>query len=145
MRLKRALPAACLVLSVMASAPAAADPYGVWATEGGKAHIRMTNCGGALCGAIVALSEPNNPQTGRPKTDENNPDPTKRNQPVIGLQIVLPMKPDGTNRWAGNIYNAEDGKIYSGSFTLLSATSAKLEGCVFGGLVCRGQTWTRVR
>ena len=51
----------------------AADPYGSWLTEGGKATIRIANCGGALCGTIAALKEPNDPATGRPQTDKNNP------------------------------------------------------------------------
>src|SRR4029453_18097798 len=94
------------------SAAQAADPYGVWETEGGQAQIRMADCGGALCGAIVALKEPNDPKTGRPKVDENNPDPGKRTRPMIRTQIVLGMKPDAANNGSGTISNAEDGKIY---------------------------------
>ncbi|MFK5977515.1 MAG: DUF2147 domain-containing protein [Rhizobiaceae bacterium] len=35
------------------------------------------------------------------------------------------------------------GKIYSGHVIVLGANSVKLEGCVFGGLICRGKTWSR--
>jgi len=41
----------------------AADPLGNWRTDDGKATVRITNCGGALCGAIVSLTEPNDPAT----------------------------------------------------------------------------------
>ena len=59
--------------------------------------------------------------------------------------IVLGMKPSGTpDKWAGQVYNAEDGKTYSGSLTLTGASTLKLEGCALGGLVCKAQTWTRV-
>ncbi len=136
---------ATTTMLIALSAAQAADPHGVWATEGGKAQVRMADCGGALCGTIIALSEPNDTKTGRPKSDENNPDPGKRSRPMIGTQIVLGMKPDSANKWSGNIYNAEDGKTYSGSFTLISTTSAQLQGCVLGGLICKGQTWTRVK
>ena len=103
----------------------------------------MVNCGPELCGTIIALKEPNDPATGRPKTDKNNPDAAKRARPVIGIQIVFGMKPNGANKWSGQVYNAEDGKTYSGNITLQSATSLKLEGCVLGGIICKGQTWTR--
>ena len=140
-----ALLTACITFVAFASDVQAADPHGIWQTEGGKAQVRLADCGGALCGTIIGLSEPNNPATGRPKTDENNPDAAKRSRPMIGVQILMGMKPQGPDKWSGDIYNAEDGKTYSGSFTLISATSGKVEGCVLGGLICRGQSWTRVK
>ena len=123
----------------------AADPSGTWHTEGGKATVRIAGCSsGALCGTIVALKEPNDPATGRPQTDKNNPDGSLRNRPMVGVQIVLGMKPSGTaDKWTGQVYNAEDGKTYSGSLTLQNANTLKLEGCVLGGLICKAQTWTR--
>jgi uncharacterized protein (DUF2147 family) len=122
----------------------AADPMGTWNTEDGKAVIRIANCGGALCGTIVALKEANDPDTGRPKTDRNNADASLRARPMIGVQIVLAMKPSGTaNKWSGQVYNAEDGKTYSGNITLQDANTIKLEGCILGGLVCKASTWTR--
>src|SRR5205085_10965621 len=69
-----ALLTACITFVAFASDVQAADPHGIWQTEGGKAQVRLADCGGALCGTIIGLSEPNNPATGRPKTDENNPD-----------------------------------------------------------------------
>jgi uncharacterized protein (DUF2147 family) len=121
---------------------AAADPNGSWVTEGGKATVRIANCGGALCGTITALKDPNDAATGRPQVDKNNPDASKRNRPMIGVQIVLGMKPSGPDKWSGDVYNAEDGKTYSGSLTMTGATSLKLEGCVLK-VLCKTQTWTR--
>jgi uncharacterized protein (DUF2147 family) len=53
------------------------------------------------------------------------------------------MKPSGADKWTGQIYNAKDGKTYSGSMTVQGASALKLEGCVLGGLICRSETWTR--
>jgi uncharacterized protein (DUF2147 family) len=123
----------------------AADLSGTWLTEGGQATVRMASCGDAVCGTIVALKQPNDPDTGKPQTDVNNPDPKLRKRGIIGIQIVLGMKPNGgATKWSGKVYNAEDGETYSGNITMLNATSLKLEGCVFGGLICKGQIWTRV-
>src|ERR1700748_127320 len=140
------LAAALLGASTLAAQAApAAEPGGTWFTEGGKATVRMAPCGQALCGTIIALKEPNDAATGRPLTDKNNPDANARTKPMIGLQIVLGMKPNGANKWSGQIYNAEDGKTYNGNLTLQDANTIKLEGCVLGGLICKGQTWTRTK
>src|SRR5579862_7816726 len=114
----------------------AADPLGLWYTEGKDSQVRIRNCGAALCGALVWLRQPNDPDTGRPKTDKNNADASKRNRPLLGAEIVLGMKPSGTpGRWDGAVYNAKDGKTYAGSFTLTGSNTAELKGCVLGGLL----------
>jgi uncharacterized protein (DUF2147 family) len=127
-------------------APAfAADPLGTWYTEGGESQVRIAKCGNALCGTLVWLKVPNDPATGRPKTDKENSDAGKRNRPLIGVQIVLGMKPDGTaNQWKGEVYNAKDGNTYTGYFTLSGASSAELKGCAMG-IICKSQTWTRAK
>ena len=124
----------------------AADAAGLWSTVGGKAQVRVRACGDALCGVIVRLKEPTDPKTGRPKTDKRNVDPSKRSRPLIGVPIVLGMKPDGTpGEWVGQVYNAEDGKTYSGSIRLTGTTTLELQGCALGGLICKSQTWTRIK
>jgi uncharacterized protein (DUF2147 family) len=125
------------------TAASAGDPRGNWMTENGRARIAIVSCGGALCGNIVALKEPNDPGTGKPKTDSNNPDAAKRTRPMVGVPIVIDMAPDAADRWKGEVYNAEDGKTYSGSITLVNATTLTLQGCALGGLICKNQAWTR--
>ena len=132
------------LLAPLFSMAFAADPIGTWLTERGAATVRISSCGAELCGTIVALKEPNDPATGRPKTDKNNPDAGKRSRPLLGTQIVFGMKPSGVpDKWNGQLYNAEDGKTYSGSLTLENANTIKLEGCVLGGLICKAQSWGR--
>jgi len=63
---------------------------------------------------------------------------------LIGVQIVLAMKPAGDGKWTGQVYNAEDGKTYSGNLMFSGGNSLQLEGCALGGLVCKKQTWTKV-
>jgi uncharacterized protein (DUF2147 family) len=124
--------------------PALADPVGTWATENGRSRVKIEACGGAVCGSMVWLKEPNDPETGKPKLDKNNTDAAKRSRPLIGVPIVLDMKPSGADKWSGQVYNAEDGKTYSGSITERDAKTIRLEGCALGGLICKSQTWTRV-
>jgi len=133
-------------LATVLIAPAfAGDPSGTWLTEGGKSQIRLAHCGEALCGRIQWLKEPSDPATGKPKRDIRNPDPGKRDRPIIGVDILMGMKPgETTDQWAGDIYNPEDGKTYQARLTLQDARTLQLKGCVLGGLICKSQAWSRV-
>jgi uncharacterized protein (DUF2147 family) len=119
----------------------AADATGIWTTAEGKAHVRVAACGSALCGTVIWLREPNGPD-GRPKLDDKNEDAAQRNRPILGSSVLLGMKPSGDDQWKGSIYNAEDGKTYSATFTLQGTTSAQLQGCV-AAIFCKSQVWTR--
>ena len=146
--LRLALWLSTAVLSTTALIPSgparAADPLGTWYTADKDSQVRITKCGEALCGVLVGLKEPNDPATGRPKTDKNNADASKQNRPLLGVPIVLGMKPSGANVWSGNVYNASDGKTYTGSFTLTGDNTADLKGCVMA-ILCKTQTWTRAK
>jgi uncharacterized protein (DUF2147 family) len=135
--------AAAVFVAVYSTAPAqAADAIGSWYTGDKESQVRIVNCGGALCGNLIWLKEPNDPATGRPKTDKNNADASKQSRPLLGVPIVLGMKPNGPGQWSGDVYNASDGKTYSGSFTLTGPNTADLKGCVLS-ILCKTQTWTR--
>jgi len=104
------------------------------------AVVRVAPCAPeapALCGNIAWTKGP-------PTTDKNNPDPAKRSRSVIGMEILTDMKPTDPNRWEGEIYNAENGKNYSGRISLVSENVLRIEGCVLGFL-CGGQNWTRAK
>jgi uncharacterized protein (DUF2147 family) len=140
----RMLSAAIFVAAVDLAAPAfAADAFGTWYTQDKESQVKIVNCGGALCGTLVWLKQPIDPATGRAKTDKNNADASKQSRPLLGVPIVLGMRPSGVpNQWSGQVYNASDGKTYSGSFTLTSPNTVDLKGCVLG-ILCKSQTWTR--
>jgi len=76
-------------------------------------------------------------------TDKNNPDPKLRNRPTLGMPILMDMAPTNPNKWEGNVYNSENGKIYSASITLSDPNTVRIQGCVLGFL-CGGESWTRV-
>jgi uncharacterized protein (DUF2147 family) len=134
---------AIALASIFIAPASAADPFGTWLTGDKKGKVHIVNCSGGLCGTLVWLQEPIDPDTNQPKTDKHNADASKRSRPLLGVSIVISMKPSGGDKWEGQVYNAEDGSTYSGSFTMTSANSAELKGCVMGGLICKAQTWTR--
>jgi uncharacterized protein (DUF2147 family) len=130
--------------AMMASAAFAADPKGEWLTEDHEARIRIHQCGGALCGSIAALREPMDPATRRPKTDAHNHNPRLRGRPLIGVQIVVGMRPDAPGKWVGHVYNPDDGGLYPATLTLRNARTLRVEGCMLPGALCSGQTWVRL-
>lgn len=121
----------------------AADPSGLWLTEDGEAKVQIYNCGQALCGKLAWLKNPDDPDTRKPKLDKFNNDVSKRARPVLGLEIISGMRPNGSpDQWSGSLYNPEDGNTYNGSLTMQSLLNLKLEGCVLA-LFCRSEIWKR--
>jgi uncharacterized protein (DUF2147 family) len=137
---------AVIALGVLdANAAQPADLVGVWLNPQATTRVRISPCGAALCGTIVWLQTSNNPQTGEPLTDRNNPDPANRNRPILGMQILTDLKPGRTaGEWTGKVYAPSDGKIHDATFSMDGPNSIKLEGCALGRLICRTRTWTRV-
>ena len=145
--MKLVIAAACglLALSCLMSGAARAGtrPEGTWVSEDGGLKVRLSDCGrNRLCATVVWLGEPNDPATGKPKTDKHNPDPAKRGRPLIGLHVAG-LKPSGPNRWSGLIYNADDGHTYRVQLLVQDSSTVRLQGCVLH-VLCRGHTWTRI-
>jgi uncharacterized protein (DUF2147 family) len=134
------------ILAALLDAPAAhaqagGEATGVWLTQAGDARVRVSKCGGGICGVVVGLRDPINPATGKPQVDDKNPNPSLRNRPMIGLPLFSGMQPTGPNRWSGQIYNADDGSTYVSHVSLAGPDTLKVEGCM--GALCGGENWTR--
>ncbi|HHN67496.1 MAG TPA: DUF2147 domain-containing protein [Thermopetrobacter sp.] len=128
-----ALIGGALLMGGPAGPAAAGQLSGVWSTQKGW-HVRMHRCGGAWCGTILSA---------RGSKDTHNPNPKLRNRPMKGVRLLWGLKKSG-NGWRGKLYNPNDGKVYTGKIVTAGAT-LKLSGCVLGGLICKSQTWRRVR
>jgi uncharacterized protein (DUF2147 family) len=122
------------------SAAHAAEPTGTWLTQNGDAQIRVAKCGGSMCGTIVWLRDPIDPQTGKPQVDDKNRNPALRDRKIIGLRIFA-MAPDGNGGYAGSIYNADDGQTYQGKIVLRSAAQLEVQGCA--GPLCGSEQWRK--
>ncbi len=103
--------------AAVAAAPVRAPttPLGVWNTEKNGGMVRIEQCGQNLCGNAV----PN------------------------GEKILINMKPSGT-KWTGRIHDPDTGKVYDSSIAMKGPNTLRVQGCVFGGIFCGGQTWNRV-
>ena len=134
-----------ILTALFAAAPAngqtGGEVSGIWLTQAGDAKVRVSKCGGGICGVVVWLREPIIPATGKPQVDDKNPNPALANRPMIGLALFSGMRPSGPNRWSGQIYNADDGRSYASNISVSGPDSLTVEGCV--GVFCGGETWTR--
>lgn len=99
----------------------AESPNGTWLRDNG-AHVLAFDCGGGLGLKVVKSSEP----------------------AKVGKTIMCGATKSGQNKWNGTVLNLDDGQKYSGSVTL-SGGSLTLSGCVLGGLICKNDTWSRVK
>jgi uncharacterized protein (DUF2147 family) len=133
---------AALLAGPSAHAQSASEPSGIWLTQAGDARVKISKCGGGICGVIVWLKDPTNPATGKPQIDDKNPNPALAKRPMIGLPLFSGMRAGGPNKWSGQIYNADDGSNYASNVSVTGADTLRVEGCV--GALCGGESWTRV-
>lgn len=135
--------AALLSISPVGHAEAAtvSDPGGVWLTQSGDAKIKVSRCGTALCGRVVWLKDAIDKKTGKPQLDDHNSDPALRSRKIVGISLFINMQTAGANKWSGRIYNADDGKTYVSTVTLLPSGKLNVQGCM--GTLCAGEDWTR--
>jgi len=125
-----------LVSATLSPAFAADDPTGDWLVADGVANIRVAECNGSMWGAVAWEKTPGG-------LDKNNPDVSKRSRPTLGMAILIDMKKNSTgDKWAGQVYNAKDGKLYKSTIKLDGPDELEIQGCVLGFL-CGGETWTR--
>jgi uncharacterized protein (DUF2147 family) len=132
---------AALLGTLPAKAQNGGDVSGIWLTQAGDAKVRVSRCGGGICGVIVWLKDPIDPATGKAQVDDKNHNPSLARRPMIGLPLFSDMQPTGPNKWSGQIYNADDGNSYASNISVTGPDTLKVEGCV-GGL-CGGENWSR--
>lgn len=124
----------------------AADPLGVWLTEGRDAAVAIAPCGGdwlLLCGRIVWLKDATD-ESGRPRLDSRNPDPARRGRPICGLEVMGGLRPSDPDSWdGGSVYNPQDGRIYRGDMALLTDSTLRVRAYLGVPFFGQTQVWTR--
>lgn len=126
------------------NAARAAEPFGTWLTEDGRARIRTERCASdntRLCGYAVWGSKQLD-ENGKPKTDRFNPDPSKQPRLQHGHQMLLGLKPSGDGHYEGKVYNADNGKSYDVTVWSDEPATLTVKGCML--VFCASQAWKRV-
>lgn len=101
--------------------PGPADPiFGIWARDNHIEKLEFFDCEGKLCARGIL-----------PRPDGSHP---------LILRHATKVEP---NKWKGDLFNPENGKLYSGTITLDSPTKLTLTGCLIAFL-CQSEGWTKV-
>ncbi|MGH1349742.1 MAG: DUF2147 domain-containing protein [Methyloligellaceae bacterium] len=99
----------------------AGSPYGVWVRNNGV-HIKVYKCKDGLGMTIVKATKKEN----------------------TGRNIMCGAKKTSSGKWDGKILNVADNRTYKGTVTI-NRNILTLEGCVFGGLICKTDKWKRLK
>jgi len=117
---------------------------GIWETPGeDNGRIEIYKSGNTYHGKIIWLKKA--VENGSPRVDENNPDASKRSNPVVGLEVLKGFVFDGEEEWnKGSIYDPANGKTYSCLMALENPSKLKVRGYIGFSLLGRTEYWTRV-
>lgn len=138
MRLAMTITAALLLAVPHGSASSKSPLVGQWKTDDGKAIMEIAPCGAALCAKIARFLVA---QPAGGARDTKNPDKALRTRPLLGVNVLTGLVPDGKT-WKGKGYSPEEGRTFNATVTL-AGNQLNLKGCV--AVFCRTVAWTRVK
>jgi uncharacterized protein (DUF2147 family) len=118
---------------------------GKWLTAKGDAQILIYPSGNKFSGRIVWLKKPND-SSGKPETDDKNPDQSLSRRPILGLEILKGFNYTENGLWeGGTIYDPKTGRTYSCRISLADGDKINVRGFVGISMLGRTETWSRFR
>lgn len=119
---------------------------GIWLTGSKNGKVEIYKNGTTYQGKIIWLQEPNDPATGKPKTDVKHPDKNLHQRPLMGLVNLWGFKFKGDQTWEnGHIYDPKNGKEYKCVITMKDKNTLDVRGYIGITLIGRTDVWTRTR
>ncbi len=117
---------------------------GTWLTGEGNGIVEIYKNGDKYQGKVVWLKEPNDPKTGKPKTDIRHPDKSQHERPIKGLVNLWGFSFNGKDKWEnGHIYDPKNGKEYKSVITVKDVNTIEVRGFVGITLIGRTDVWKR--
>jgi uncharacterized protein (DUF2147 family) len=128
-----------LALLLSAAAPLTSPSLlGDWITPN-KSIVEVYSCDKAICMRIAHVDA----AVGH-TVDGLNPDPSKRDRRLCGLEIGSGFMPkDAAHAEGGRLYDPNSGNTYSGTLALTDDSTLKLRGYVGISLFGRTEVWHR--
>ncbi|MFL6738416.1 MAG: DUF2147 domain-containing protein [Sphingomicrobium sp.] len=125
---------AILVAASLFASPAAAQALeGQWTNYKRNVVVQVERCGSAFCGRVVQASAKAKEKARRGGTPN-----------LIGTQILTGLTPVGEGRFRGRAFVPKRNIHATATVRQLSDDVMQVQGCVFGGLLCDNERWTRV-
>ena len=133
---------ATLALLVAIAVPASAREMNAadlvsseWRNPSKSVQIRIDRCGGPrLCGTITWASTKAIADAKRGGTEK-----------LVGTQLFRDLEPAGDGKFKGKVFVPDIRKTFSGTLQFDDPNRMTGKGCVLFGMICKAQTWSRVR
>jgi uncharacterized protein (DUF2147 family) len=128
-----------LVLSSFAVPASAGSPPDApiaseWRNPSNSVHVRLDKCGGAICGTVTWASDKAIADAKRGGTTQ-----------LVGTHLFRDLKPEGAGKWSGKVFVPDIRQTFSGTVQFQDGDKMVGKGCVLFGIICKSQTWSRVR
>lgn len=125
---------AILIASLLLAAPAAAQELaGHWTNDKRSMVVQVERCGTAYCGKVIRATDKAKEKARKGGTAN-----------LIGTQILTGLTPVGDGRFRGQAFVPRRNLRATATVRQLSDDEMQVQGCVWGGLLCGKERWTRV-
>lgn len=97
-------------------------------------HVRIHPCGKTRCGTVVWANEKAKADSARGGTKK-----------LVGTELFREFSEVSPKVWKGKVFVPDINKVLTGTGTVKDQNTIVARGCLFAGMGCKSQTWTRVR
>src|SRR6476619_1923873 len=97
-------------------------------------HVRVHPCGKSRCGTVVWANDKAKADSARGGT---------RN--LVGTELFREFTEVSPKVWKGKVFVPDLNKVLTGTGTVKDQNTIVARGCLFAGMGCKSQTWTRVK
>jgi uncharacterized protein (DUF2147 family) len=121
------------LLAAASTTQGGASVFGTWANPNGSVIVRTAPCGGSVCGRVIwanAQARENAARKGGVRQ-------------LVGLEVLRGYRPTGPRRWEGRAFVPDIGDEFESEMVQTGPNEIEVNGCRFGGLVCKTQVWHR--
>ena len=119
---------------VLAAGPASAQALeGQWTNYKRNVVVQVERCGTAYCGRVVQASDKAKAKARKGGTPN-----------LVGTQILTGLIPTGQGKFRGRAFVPKRNIHATATVRQVSDDVMQVQGCVFGGLLCDSERWTRI-
>lgn len=97
-------------------------------------HVRIHPCGKSRCGTVVWANAKAKADSARGGTPN-----------LVGTELFREFREVSPKVWKGKVFVPDLNKVFTGTGTVKDENTVVARGCLFAGVGCKSQTWTRVR
>ncbi len=131
---------ALMIAATAVAAPSAANERAAppiaseWANPSNSVHVRIDKCGQTFCGTVTWASPKAIADARRGGT-----------QNLVGTRLFRDLQSAGDGKWKGKVFVPDIRQTFSGTISFAGSDKMVGKGCVLFGVICKSQTWSRVR